>query len=108
MVTRWGMSDALGMVQLAAPENRYLGSSYGFGGEKPFSEQTAALVDKEVQRIIHDCHEQAKALLGQHRAALDGLVAALLEHETLSEEEILRATGLPPAPRLEGGPLRPA
>jgi cell division protease FtsH len=105
MVTRWGMSDAVGMVQLAPPENRYLGGGAGYGGDKPFSEQTAALVDAEVQRIIHGCHEEAMRLLRQHRAALDGLVAALLKKETVSEQEILQATGLPPAPQLEGRPL---
>lgn len=107
MVTRWGMSEAVGMVQLAPRENRYLGGGGGFGGEKPFSEQTAALVDAEVNRIIHGCHEEAKRLLREHRAALDGLVRALLDKETLTEEEILAATGLPPAPQLEGSPLRP-
>src|SRR4051812_37206651 len=106
MVTRWGMSDAVGMVQLAPAENRFLGGGGGFGGDKPFSEQTAALVDAEVQRIIHTCHEDAKRLLREHRAALDGLVAALLKSETLSEQEILQATGLPPAPQLEGAPMR--
>ena len=105
MVTRWGMSDAVGMVQLAPRENAFLGGGGGFGGDKPFSEQTAALIDAEVQRIIHGCHEDAKRLLREHRAALEGLVAALLKQETLSEEEILQATGLPPAPQLEGAPL---
>ena len=106
MVTRWGMSEAVGMVQLAPPDNPYLRGPTGFGGEKPFSEETAALVDAEVQRIIHQCHEEAKSLLQKHRAALDALVAALLQKETVSEEEILQATGLPPAPQLEGRPLR--
>ena len=106
MVTRWGMSDALGMVQLAPRGNAFLGGPAGFGGEKPFSEQTAALIDAEVLRIINDCHEEAKRLLREHRAALDALVAALLRRETVSEEEILQATGLPPAPQLEARPLR--
>jgi cell division protease FtsH len=105
MVTRWGMSDAVGMVQLAPPQNSYLGVSGGFGGEKPFSEQTAALIDAEVQRILHEAHEDAKRLLRDHRPALDGLVAALLKKETLSEDEILQATGLPPAPELNARPL---
>lgn len=106
MVTRWGMSDAVGLVQLAPRENAFLRTSAGLGGEQPFSEQTAALVDAEVQRIIHQCHDEAKGLLQAHRAALDGLVKALLQKETLSEEEILQATGLPPAPQLETRPLR--
>jgi cell division protease FtsH len=40
-------------------------------------------------------------LLGEHRAALEKLAAALLERETLDEREILAVTGLPPAPALE-------
>jgi cell division protease FtsH len=106
MVTRWGMSDALGMVQLAARDNPFLRGPGGFMGDKPYSEESANLIDAEVQRIIHEAHEEAKRLLREHRDALDGLVAALLKNETVSEEEILQATGLPPAPQLEGRPLR--
>lgn len=105
MVTRWGMSEAIGMVQLAPRQNAYLGASGGFMGDKPFSEETASRIDAEVHRIIHECHEDAKRLLRQHRASLDGLVRALLEKETLSEQEILDATGLPPAPELQSRPL---
>ena len=104
MVTRWGMSDALGMVQVAPRQNPYLGAAAGYGGEKPFSEETARLIDAEVQKIINECHDQAKRLLGEHRKALDALVQALLSHETLAEEEILEVTGLPPAPPLSGRP----
>jgi cell division protease FtsH len=101
MVTRWGMSDRVGMVQLAPPEHPFLeGSTSGFGGEKPFGERTAEIVDAEVQRIIDECHEEAKTLLMQHRHRLDALVAALLERETLDQDEILKVTGLPPAPAL--------
>ncbi|HYE38476.1 MAG TPA: AAA family ATPase, partial [Ramlibacter sp.] len=106
MVTRWGMSDAVGMVQLAPPHNAYLGGPSAFMGEKPFSDETASLVDAEVQRIINGCHEEAKRLIREHRKSLDGLVRALLEKETLTEQEILDATGLPPAPELQSRPLR--
>jgi cell division protease FtsH len=102
MVTRWGMSDKLGMVQLAPRQNAYLGTA-GFGGEKPFSEETARLVDAEIQRIINESHAQALSLLRKHRRELDALVTALLERETLDEQEILQVTGLPPAPALESG-----
>jgi cell division protease FtsH len=102
MVTRWGMSEELGMVQLAPAHNSYLGGGFG-GGEKPFSEETARRIDTEVMRIIHDSHEQAKTLLLAHRAQLDALVKALLAQETLDEKQILEVTGLPAAPRLESG-----
>jgi cell division protease FtsH len=105
MVTRWGMSDAIGMVQLAPPQNAYLGTGGAFMGDKPYSEETASRIDAEVQRIIHGCHEEAKRLLRDNRQSLDSLVRALLAKETLSEQEILEATGLPPAPDLQSRPL---
>ncbi|WP_334190859.1 ATP-dependent zinc metalloprotease FtsH [Noviherbaspirillum sp.] len=100
MVTRWGMSDELGMVQLAPRQNSFLGGAVGGGGEKPFSEETARLIDLEVQRIINESHRDATLLLQEHRRELDALVRALLERETLDEQEILAVTGLPPAPAL--------
>jgi cell division protease FtsH len=106
MVTRWGMSDKLGMVELAPRDNPYLGIAGAYAGAKPFSEDTARLIDAEVHRILRESHEQAKRLLTEHRRALDALVRALLERETLGEHEILEVTGLPPAPELENQPLR--
>jgi cell division protease FtsH len=100
MVTRWGMSEKLGMVQLAPPQNPYLGME-GFAGPKPYSEDTARIIDAEVRSIIAGCEEQARKLLTTHRRELDALVQALLAHETLDEHQILEVTGLPPAPALE-------
>jgi len=105
MVTRWGMSDRLGLVQLAPRANPFLAGAPGFAGERPFSEETARIVDAEVQRIVGESHREALRLLGEHRKQLDALVEALLERETLNEQEILEATGLPPAPPLETRPL---
>ena len=106
MVTRWGMSEKLGMVQLAPRQNPYLGGLAGLGGgDRPFSEETARVIDAEVQRIIKECHDEALRLLSQHRKPLDALVAALLSRETLGEDEILEVTGLPPAPELNARPL---
>ncbi|HEU4847460.1 MAG TPA: ATP-dependent zinc metalloprotease FtsH [Rubrobacteraceae bacterium] len=101
MVTRWGMSEKLGTVQLAPRENVYLGGPGGYGGEKPFSEETARAIDEEVSRIIDESHEEARRLLTKYRRELDALAQALLERETLDEQEILEVTGLPPAPPLE-------
>ena len=101
MVTRWGMSEKLGTVELAPRDNPYLGGSGGYGGEKLFSEETARTVDSEVLRIIGESHEEARRLLTEHRKELDALSQALLEHESLDEEEILEVTGLPPALPLE-------
>jgi cell division protease FtsH len=103
MVTRWGMSDKIGMVQLAPRENPYLGSAGAYGAAKPFSEATAEAIDGEVLKIITESHEEARRLLTKHRAQLDALAKALVARESLSEQEILAVTGLPPAPALESG-----
>ena len=101
MVTRWGMSDRLGMVQLAPKENPYLAGLDGQGSTRPFSEETARAVDAEVHRIIGESHEEARRLLTKYRKPLDALAEALLARETLEEREILEVTGLPPAAPLE-------
>jgi cell division protease FtsH len=100
MVTRWGMSERLGTVELAPRENSYLGGG-GYPREKPISEETARVIDEEVSRIIDESHEEARRLLTEHRKELEALAQALLERETLDEEEILEVTGLPAAPPLE-------
>ena len=100
MVTRWGMSDALGMVQLAPRENPFLSAAPGYAERLQMSEETARTIDAEVRRIIGECHEEAARLLMKHRQALEALATALLERETLDDEEILAVTGLPPAPKL--------
>jgi cell division protease FtsH len=92
MVTRWGMSEELGMVQLAPRENRYLGVAGANG--RQYSESTGEKVDEEVRRIIQECHDEAMRLLQAHRRELDALATALLERETLDERQILEVTGL--------------
>jgi cell division protease FtsH len=101
MVTRWGMSDQLGMVQLAPRENPYLAGPDASGGRRLVSEETARIIDAEVRRIIGESHDEARRLLGEHRKELDALAEALLAHETLDEQQILEVTGLPPAPALD-------
>jgi cell division protease FtsH len=105
MVTRWGMSERVGLVQLAPRENPYLSGPNGYAGAKPFSEETAEAIDAEVLKIIGESHDEAKRLLNAHRKQLDALVEALLSRETLNEQEILDVTGLPRAPALETGIL---
>ena len=94
MVVRWGMSPRIGPLNYADDGDR------GFGSQRPYSETTAALVDEEVKRIADECFERATKLLDSNRATLDALARELLERDSLNEEEILRVTGLPAAPRL--------
>ena len=99
MITRWGMSDELDMVALAPRGSAFL-DGVPSGGEKPYSEETAREIDAEVRGIITESHEKARRLLMEHRRELDMLAGALLERETLDEQEILAVTKLGRAPRL--------
>jgi cell division protease FtsH len=87
MVTRWGMSDALGPLQYAeADEEVFLG--YSVNRQKNMSNETAQAIDKEIRRIVEQGYDRAKGLLEKHRSELETLAKALLEYETLSGDEI--------------------
>jgi cell division protease FtsH len=87
MVTRWGMSDALGPLQYAEPEEEvFLG--YSVNRTRHMSNETAQAIDKEIRRIVEEGYERAKHLLDEHRDELEALAQALLEYETLSGDEI--------------------
>ncbi len=75
---------------------------------REISERTAELVDAEVKRILDNAFERARAILLEHRDALDRLAAALLERETLDREEILLVADgrpLPPMPTVPPAPV---
>ncbi|MEA2637108.1 MAG: cell division protease FtsH [Chloroflexota bacterium] len=95
MVIRWGMSPKVGPLNYAEDGD---GSRQSLTITKPYSEETAALIDEEVKRISDECLAQAVDLLTRHRDKLDALVHALLEHDTLGEDAILEVTGLTPPP----------
>ncbi|MEQ7873530.1 ATP-dependent zinc metalloprotease FtsH [Sphingomonas sp. ASV193] len=87
MVTRWGMSDALGPLQYAeADEEVFLG--YSMNRQKQMSNETAQAIDTEIRRIVESGYDKAKKVLTDHRDQLEKLAQALLEYETLTGEEI--------------------
>jgi cell division protease FtsH len=87
MVTRWGLSDALGPLQYAEPDEEvFLG--YSVNRTRQMSNETAQLIDKEIRRIVDESYDRAKTCLDKHRDQLESLAQALLEYETLSGEEI--------------------
>jgi cell division protease FtsH len=89
MVTRWGMSDALGPLQYAEPEEEvFLG--YSVNRQRQMSNETAQAIDKEIRKVVEDGYARAKHLLDEHREQLETLAQALLEYETLSGDEITK------------------
>ena len=86
MVTEYGMSS-LGPVQLETPEgSSFLGRDYN--KNRNFSDQVALEIDNEVRNIINDCYAKAKKLIEKNRDLLDLIASSLIEHETLTKEQI--------------------
>ncbi len=103
MVTEWGMSEKIGMVNVSEhEEHMFLGRDLFKGRE--VSEQTAREVDEEVRSIIDYCYTRAKDIIVQNRDKLVAIAQALLEYETLDGAEILEIidTG-----KLQNPPARP-
>jgi len=87
MVCEWGMSEALGPLQLGSQhEQIFLGRE--IAQHKDYSEQTAVLIDKEVKNIIDLCYKKAENILKTHIHQLHALSNELLKKEILSAEEI--------------------
>jgi len=90
MVGRWGMSDAVGPVSVLPRD----GSGPLLPGVAEVSPETRKLVDEEVRRIVAEAHDEVVMVLTENRARLDGLASALLEHETLDEDDAYAAAGV--------------
>lgn len=88
MVTMWGMSDAIGPLELTYAEDSYLGQS-GLRNV-PMSNRTAQLIDREIKSLVEGGLNKARQILTDHNDQLHALANALLEYETLSGEEIQR------------------
>jgi cell division protease FtsH len=98
MVTRWGMSDAMGPLQYAdADEEVFLG--YSVNRQRNMSNETAQAIDKEIRRIVEEGYTRAKHLLTEHVDELHALAKSLLEFETLSGEEIRKVLAGEPIDR---------
>ncbi|MBL1419422.1 MAG: ATP-dependent zinc metalloprotease FtsH [Alphaproteobacteria bacterium] len=86
MVTQWGMSDKMGMVDYAGNTGQnFMGQSSNSG---MVSEQTLQEIDAEVKRIIEEAYSEAKRILTENANQLDLLGNGLLEYETLTGAEI--------------------
>jgi cell division protease FtsH len=90
MVGRWGMSPAIGPIAVLPRDGA---GPFAPGVAEP-SPHTQQLVDDEVRRIVEESHREVVRLLRENRGKLDSLANALLEHETLDEEDAYAAAGV--------------
>jgi cell division protease FtsH len=88
MVTKWGLSDALGPLMYdEGGEEVFLGRTAA-QPSKAMSDETALAIDKEVRTIIDECYEKARDLLEEHRGKMDMMAEALMQYETIDSEQI--------------------
>ncbi|HVM40992.1 MAG TPA: ATP-dependent zinc metalloprotease FtsH [Acidimicrobiia bacterium] len=96
MVTQWGMSDALGPVQLGQHNGEvFLGRD--LAATPDYSDAVAARIDAEIRALLDAAHHTARTVLSTHRDVLDALADALIERETLETEEVMDILGAVPA-----------
>ena len=108
MVTQYGMSDKLGMVQYGdGQEYVFLGRDVARGSE--YSEHTAQQIDDEVRDLINSAYKLATDLLNEHKDKLETIAEALMKYETLTGEQVAEIveTGslTPPTSGNDSGPL---
>jgi len=96
MVTKWGYSEALGIVEYGEnQEEVFLGHSVA--RNQNVSEDTAKIIDAEVKRLTQGGYEEAKRIITEKLEDLHTVAKALLEYETLSGDEIIAVLkGIPP------------
>jgi len=100
MVTQWGMSDRLGMVQYGS-DDEYVFLGREVSRAKAYSESTAQEIDTEVKRIIDEAYQTAKDIITANLDKLEMIAKSLLEYETLDGqqvEEIIRTGKFTPPP----------
>lgn len=92
MVAHWGMSEVVGPVSFPqGDEHPFLGKE--MHEARVYGEDTARIIDQEVQRILTDRYEDARRLLAEHRDTLDRMSEELLDRENLDKRDLERIVG---------------
>jgi cell division protease FtsH len=95
MVCEWGMAEELGPVTYGQEEEPiFLGKE--IARHKDYSEDTAQRIDKAIKRILDFARSSAEKILGEHKGQLEKLGEALINRETLLDDEVRSILGLPP------------
>jgi cell division protease FtsH len=109
MVCRYGMSERLGPMSFGDDSSSvFLGRD--LVQQREYSEEKAREIDAEVSEILQSCYERARRHVSERRDALERIAVALLERETLGEQELallLEGRELPPLPLPEPKPVAP-
>jgi len=85
MIMKFGMSETLGNMVFDENDEVFIGRD--FGHTRSYSEEMAAIIDKEIKRIIDTAYEKTKSILSEHMNVLHKVAEALLEKEKLEGHE---------------------
>src|SRR5690606_39142238 len=88
MVAEWGMSKRVGPMAWGSQGQVFLGEDLMH--TRDYSDETARVIDEEVERILREQEERCRNVLREHRGGLDLVARALLEHETIDGSEVDR------------------
>ena len=86
MITQYGMSEKFGLMGLATQENQYLSGRAVLN----CGDDTATEIDHEVMKLLHYSYEEARRILGSHRAELDKIAEYLIRKETITGKEFMK------------------
>ncbi|XP_013404053.1 AFG3-like protein 2 [Lingula anatina] len=87
MITQFGMSEKVGNISFQMPQAGDMVMS------KPYSEQTAQMIDEEVRKIVSSAHTRTIDLLTMHKADVEKVALLLLEKEVLSKDDMVKLLG---------------
>ena len=106
MVREWGMSDRIGPMAWGSQGMVFLGDDLMHS--RDYSDDTARVIDEEVERILREQEDRAREVLRRHRAGLDAVARALLENETIDGAEVGRLVDEAAGHQVRRRPPRPA
>ena len=87
MVTKFGMSDELGLINYDSGEGDEVFLGKEIGQQRPYGENTQTVIDQEVKKIVNKCYQDAKAIIEEHMDVLHKCAALLLEKERINRAE---------------------
>ena len=87
MVTRWGMSERMGTVSFSERQSPFAGGG-DTGAPTSYSEETAELIDEEVDRIVRASYAKSVEILTAYRPTLDRIAEELRRHETIDAKQM--------------------
>lgn len=87
MVTKFGMSDELGLINYDSGEGDEVFLGKEIGQQRPYGENTQTVIDQEVKKIVNKCYKDAKSMIEEHIDVLHKCAALLLEKERINRAE---------------------